>query len=269
MSAAPVPATPVPAGEFERFVATLPELLRDECRTRFAGSGISPNHPVFTMLADFHEKKRAGECSGDFYEEALLHANNTKQLLADFRDLPSTIRAQCETQLQGLLAAFTGPMDKLERTAADLSRNVEALPILLLPKRARATTAPAGFWKNLQWRIGARIETARLTLADRAAWIVAGGACTCGAAVVTAIVLSLGARHLSSYYEASYRQRLAHLEADSLDNTIALNRLLSAGISLKIERDRDGNAYYLILRGAHKAAPPISSPEGLAVEVWP
>jgi hypothetical protein len=74
---------------------------------------------------------------------------------------------------------------------------------------------------------------------------------------------------LSRYYDDCYQQRLAHLEADSIENTIALNRLLAAGIALKVERSKEGDAYFLILQGAHKAAQPVNSPEGLAVEVWP
>jgi hypothetical protein len=58
------------------------------------------------------------------------------------------------------------------------------------------------------------------------------------------------------------------MEADSTADTIALNRLLAAGIALKVERSKD-NAYFLILPGAQKAAQPVNSPEGLAVEVWP
>jgi hypothetical protein len=82
-------------------------------------------------------------------------------------------------------------------------------------------------------------------------------------------VVSLGALNLSSHYEQAYQQRLAHMEADSVENTVALNRLLAAGIALKVERNKEGDAYFLILEGAHKAAQPVNSPEGLAVEVWP
>jgi hypothetical protein len=260
----------VPANEFERFLATLPEPLREECRSRLSGSGLSPDHPVFAVLADFYEKNIPNkQAVPDFFEEALLHSNNAKQLLADLRDLPATMLARFETQLHGLLAAFTGPVERLERTATDLTRNVEALPVLLLSKRNESKPAPKGFWNKLLWVVSRSLEAARTTLADHLAWLVAGGTCACAAIIITAIVLSYGARHLSSIYEESYQQRLAHMEADSIENTIALNRLLAAGIALKVERDKDGTAYYLILQGARKAAQPINSPEGLAVEVWP
>jgi len=270
MSAAPVPAESVPANEFERFLATLPEALREEIKSRLSGSGLSPNHPVFTALADFYEKNIPNKQPvPDFFEEALLHSNNAKQLLADLRDLPSAMLARFETQLKGLLAGFTGPVERLERTATDLTRNVEALPVLLLSKRHGSSPPPHGFWNKWKWYAGKSLEAARTALADHLAWLVAGGVCACVATVLTTIVLAFGARHLSRTYEESYQQRLSHLEADSIENTIALNRLLAAGIALKVERDKDGTAYYLILQGAHKAAQPINSPEGLAVEVWP
>ena len=56
MSTVPVAVESVPANEFERFLATLSEPLREEIQTRLSGSGLSPNHPVFTALADFYEK---------------------------------------------------------------------------------------------------------------------------------------------------------------------------------------------------------------------
>ncbi len=49
-------STKVPANEYERFLAALPESLQAECRARLAGSGLSPDHPVFQLLADFYEK---------------------------------------------------------------------------------------------------------------------------------------------------------------------------------------------------------------------
>jgi hypothetical protein len=266
MSAAPPASAPVPANEFERFLATLSEPLREEIKSRLSGSGLSPNHPVFAVLADFYEKNLSRkQAVPDFYQEALLHSNNAKQLLADLQDIPTMMLARLETQLQGVLAAFTAPVERLERTATDLTRIVEALPVLLLSKRQGSPPAPEGFWnKGLWWTGGVRA-----TLANHLAWLVAGGTCACVTLVITVTILSFGARHLSHYYEESYQQRLAHLEADSIQNTIALNRLLAAGIALKVERDKDGAAYYLILQGAHKAAQPINSPEGLAVEVWP
>jgi hypothetical protein len=38
------------------FLASLPNALREECRNRLTGSGFSPDHPVFQVLADFYEK---------------------------------------------------------------------------------------------------------------------------------------------------------------------------------------------------------------------
>jgi hypothetical protein len=82
-------------------------------------------------------------------------------------------------------------------------------------------------------------------------------------------ILFLGAAHLSRSYEAAYQDRVAHMEADSATNTVALNRLLIAGITLNVQRAPDGTGWYLILPGARRAAHPVNSPEGLALEVWP
>jgi hypothetical protein len=262
-----VPTAPeVPANEYERFLAALPDALRDECRSRLAGSGLSPDHPVFQLLADFYEKTApAKPADRDFLGEATLHADRSKQLLTDFRELPNTILAKIEPQLHGLLLAFAGPVERLEATATHLQRNVEALPVLLLSRRFKPDPMPAELWKRPWWFLCNLARAGRTTISDHLAWIVTGSVSLSAAF----IVLAFGAAHLSRAYEASYQQRLAHLEADSVQNTIALNRLLSAGISLKVERDKDGEAYFLILQGAHKAADPVSSPEGLAVEVWP
>src|SRR5277367_4038221 len=111
MSTAPVTAASVPANEFERFLATLPEPLREELHSRLSGSGLSPDHPVFAVLADFYEKNiPKKQAVPDFFEEALLHSNNAKQLLAELRDLPTAMLARFETQLGSLLAAFTAPV---------------------------------------------------------------------------------------------------------------------------------------------------------------
>jgi len=267
MSEAPVAAASVPASEFERFLATLAEPLREECKTRLSGSGLSPNLPVFKVLADFYEKNMPKkEAAPDFYQEALLHSNTAKQLLADFRDLPAMVSARFETELHALLTAFTAPVERLERTATDLTRNVEALPVLLLSKRKPSAPPPTGFWSKLNWYVERWLEAIRRALAD---WVVVSGTCALATVVITVTVLCYGARHLSRSYEESYQQQLSHMEAGSIENTIALNRLLAAGIALKVERNKEGDAYYLILHGASKAAQPINSPEGLAVEVWP
>jgi hypothetical protein len=270
MSATPATSAPVPANEFERFLATLSEPLREQCKARLSGSGLSPDHPVFAVLADFYEKNPPRkEAAPDFYEEALLHSHQAKQLLAELRDLPATILARFEPQLHGLLDAFTAPVEKLESTSNDLARNVEALPVLLLSKRPGSIPPPEGLWRKLKWHVERLPETARTIFTDHVAWLVSGGVCALVSMIITVAVLSVGASHLSRAYEESYQQRLSHLEADSIENTIALNRLLTAGIALKVERSKDADAYYLILQGARKAAQPINSPEGLAVEVWP
>jgi hypothetical protein len=263
---APTPVVEIPANEYERFLAALPEVLRVECRSRLAGSGLSPDHPVFQLLADFYEKTALVQSpERDFLGEATLHADRSRQLLTDFQNLPEAIIAQIEPQLRGLLLAFSNPVERLETTATHLQRNVEALPDLLLARRFKQTPMPAKIWRRPTWFLQNLARSAWSATSDQLAWIVTGSVCLC----VAFIVLVIGAGHLSRAYEAAYQERLSHLEADSVQNTIALNRLLAAGITLKVERDKDGSAYFLILQGAHKAADPISSPEGLAVEVWP
>ena len=243
----------VPANQYERFLLMLPEELREDCQSRLAGSGFSPDHPVFKVLADLYEKasKETGkapqeekkEPPPDFLGEAQLHSQLTKQLLAEFGEVPKAILGQIEPQLVGLLEALTVPVATLTATATDLQRNVEALPHLFGPKRASA--------------------------GNRSAWVVSGSVCAALAVVVAGTVLYFGATSLSRHYEDSYQERLGGLEADSAEDTVTLDRLLTAGISLKVERNREGDGYFLILRGAHRAAQPVNSPEGLAVQVWP
>jgi hypothetical protein len=260
------PSAEIPSNEYERFLAALPESLRAECRSRLAGSGLSPDHPVFQLLADFYEKTASTKpADRDFLGEATLHADRSKQLLTDFRDLPEAITGRIELQLRDLLLAFVNPVERLEATATHLQRNVEALPVLLLSRRFKQTPLPAELWKRPLWFLQNLVRAGWSATSDHLAWVVIGCICLC----LTLIVLTCGAAHLSRAYEAAYQERLSHLEADSVQNTIALNRLLAAGIVLKIERDTDGSSYFLILQGAHKAANPVSSPEGLAIEVWP
>src|ERR1700733_11558757 len=141
-----------PANHSERFLAALPESLRAECRSRLAGSGLSPDHPVFQLLADFYEKTTTTKSADrDFLGEATLHADRSKQLLTDFRDLPEAITGKIELQLRDLLLAFVNPVERLEATATHLQRNVEALPVLLLSRRFKQTPIPAELWKRPLW----------------------------------------------------------------------------------------------------------------------
>ena len=241
-----------PANEYERFLLGLPPELREECQTRMAGSGLSPNHPIFTLLADFYEKTlRRKEAESipsspsdekdapDFLQEAQLHSQLSKQLLAEFGEVPEAILAQIEPQLTGLLQALTGPVETLTTTATALQRNVEALPHLF---GGRRRTGP---------------------------WLVSGVVCAALALAVTAVLLGLGTTTLSRRYETAYQRRLGALEAGSAEDTATLNRLLTAGIAIKLERNPGGDGYFLVLRGIRRAAQPVNSPEGLAVQIWP
>jgi hypothetical protein len=260
----------VPTNEYERFLAALPESMREACRARLSGSGFSPDHPVFQVLADVYEKSKVDpKPVRDFIGEATLHADRSKQLLDDLEVLPRTILGQIEPQLLGLLSALNAPVEKLETTATHLQRNIEALPVLLLGRRHPPAPASATRWEKFKWWMGQLIAQTRLALTDHLAWVVSGTISATVAVGAAAVILVLGASHLSRSYDEAYRDRLAHLEADSVQNTVALNRLLAAGITLQVERSKEGDAYFLVLPGARKAAQPVNSPEGLAVEVWP
>lgn len=263
---APVPATAVPANEYERMLAAMPEPLRQQCQAKISGANFAANHPLFKAMADFYEKLAAKpelepkESVRNFIEEATLHASQSKQLLDEFQKIPGALLGQIQPQLLGLLSALTGPVEKLEAAATHLQNHVT-----LLPKRPAPTPPPEKNWQWPFWCLWNFFQVARFLVADYLAWIVTGTI----SLSLAVIVLSLGASHLSRSYEESYQERLGHMEADSVQNTIALNRLLTAGIALKVERSKEGDAYYLILQGASKAAQPVNSPEGLAVEVWP
>jgi len=268
-----VPPLVEPRTEFERFLAALPDGMRDECRSKLSGSGLSPDLPVFTVLADLFQEQPApaeAESVPDFLEEARLHAERSRQLLDAFDKIPVALLAKIDEGITPLLSALTPPVQQLQTTATHLQRNVEALPVLLLARRhTPPENRPEKWWERQQWRLRKWGRVLKILLSDHQAWLVTGIISFCATVVLTITILSLGARGLSRYYEQSYQQRLAHLEADSVENTVALNRLLTAGISLKVERASDDSAYFLVLQGAHKAAQPVNSPEGLAVEVWP
>jgi hypothetical protein len=269
----PQPAPAAPSNEFERFLVALPDGMRDECRSKLSGSGLSPDLPVFTVLADLFQGQPApGEAEPvpDFLEEARLHAERSRQLLDAFEKIPVTLLAKIDEGVAPLLSALTVPVQQLQTTANHLQRNVEALPVLLLARRrAPPENRPEKWWERQQWRLRTWGRVLQILLSDHQAWLVTGIISLCVTIVLTITILSVGAHVLSRSYEQSYQKRLAHLEADSVENTIALNRLLTAGISLKVERASDDSAYFLVLQGAHKAAQPVNSPEGLAVEVWP
>jgi len=277
--ASPAPATAVPTNEYERLIAALPEPLREKCRAQLSGSRFAANHPLFKVLADFYEQaskeelqeKDAGtkEPTRDFLQEATLHASQSRQLLDDFKKLPAAILAQIEPQLVGLLSSLSVPIEKLEAASASLDRNVEALPVLLLRRRSLPCPPFKNSWDKFKWWLRDFPRQVRWALSDHMAWIVCGIICATLAFGTTVTVLSLAKSYLASSYEAAYQDRLSHLEADSALNTIALNRLLAAGITLRFERSEDNTSHFLILQGAQKAAQPVNSPEGLAVQVWP
>jgi hypothetical protein len=266
---APAPAT-VPATQYERFLAALPETFRDECRSKLEGSGLAANHLVFHALAELYEKERQ-KPARNFIHEATLHADHATKLLQDFENIPRAILAQIEPQLLGLVSALNGPLQKLETLSTATPPPTLALPAPVAsqptqhpdgsPEQPTAEKKQGKIWRGVSQFFG----IAGSTVSNPVVWVVTGSI----SAAVAVMIFSLGAAHLSHSYEAAYQDRVAHMEADSTSDTIALNRLLVAGISLKVERSPDANAWYLILPGAHKATPPVNSPEGLAVEVWP
>jgi len=283
MSAKPTALTPaetapetIPATQYERFLTALPESFRKECRLKLDDSGLAANHPAFLALAELYEKQRE-KPPRDFIQEATLHADQSTQLLNQLKSVPDAIIAKIEPQIVGVLSVLNNPLQKLEAIATALRPSERALAPQTPPvpvAEHSPQTAPHGSPQEPNAAIkegkfgqcvGRFFRTAGSTVSNPMAWIVTGSIC----AAITVVIFSLGAEHLARSYEAAYQTRVAHMEADSATDTVALNRLLVAGITLKVEQSPDLEAWYLILPGARKAAQPINSPEGLAVEVWP
>jgi hypothetical protein len=265
----PAPPTPeaVPTTQYERFLAALPDSFRNECRLKLKDSGLAANHPAFLALAELYEKERENP-PRDFYEEAALHANLSSQLFNQLNELPGAIMGKIEPQLHGLLSALNAPLERLEAVTKALESPAIApqAPVPAPPPIPIAPPSnPEKKGKHFGKALGQFFCTAGSTLGNPVAWMVTGSiSVTCAVTI-----LFLGAAHLSRSYEAAYQDRVAHMEADSATDTVALNRLLIAGITLQVQRAPDGTGWYLILPGARRAAKPVNSPEGLAVEVWP
>jgi hypothetical protein len=173
------------------------------------------------------------------------------------------------------MKAFEGPVLKLDTAATSLQRNVEALPVLLLGDRLSQGTevGEPGQSSNhrlspIRDRVAKIFHRAGLILSDRTAWLTAGGISFLFWFGVSATVLRFGSVHLSRSYDHAFRDRVAQMEADSVTNTVTLNRLLALGLAIKLERGTNPDDWFLVLQGARKAAAPVDSPEGPAVEVW-
>jgi hypothetical protein len=263
MSEAPATAS-VPPNEYERFLAALPEPLRKPCRDKLAGSKLAANHPVFQALAEWYEEETKEEPARNFIAEAELHAGQSKQLLAEFQNVPGAIMGRIEPQLNGLMAALNGPLNKLEAVAARIAAPGPDAPLYDKPPQFERRRDWLRWWsRSILWEV-------RSTISNRVAWIVTGSICLTLAVIVAATILFFGAARLSRFYDDSYQQRLAQMQADSVEDTVALQQLIAAKIALKVRQSPDDpHSFFLILPGAHKAAQPVNSPEGLAVEVWP
>jgi hypothetical protein len=263
-----------PITDYERFLAALPRDIRDDCEAKLRGSGLAANHPVFLALAELYEKQ-SQKPTRDFVQEAAAHADLGQKLLDDLKALPEAMLARLEPQLVGLMKMFESPIAKLDVAATSLQRNVEALPVLLLGDRpgrdqasAEVELQPGSEKSFLRSRLVKILHGAGLILSDRTAWLVTGAISFLFWFGVSATVLGIGSGHLSRSYDRAFQQRVAHMEADSVTNTITLNRLLALGLAIKIERGSSSDDWFLVLQGARKAAAPVDSPEGPAVEVW-
>jgi hypothetical protein len=265
-----------PITDYERFLAALPNDIRDDCEAKLRGSGLAANHPVFLALAELYEKQ-SQKPARDFVQEAAAHSDLGQKLLDDLKALPETMLARLEPQLVGLMKMFESPIAKLDIAATSLQRNVEALPVLLLGNRPDRDQASAeveseggsGKWpSSLRSRLVKILHGAGLVLSDRTAWLATGTVSFLFWFGVSATVLGIGSGHLSRSYNRAFQERVAHMEADSVTNTITLNRLLALGLAIKIERGSSSDDWFLVLQGARKAAAPVDSPEGPAVEVW-
>jgi hypothetical protein len=229
-------------------------------------SARNANHPVFGVLAELY-LKQAAKPARSFIAEVTAHADLSKKLLADLKDLPGIILGDLQPQILGAVSALGAPIQRLESVAERLQRQVEAsptAPIVSAPAETEKSTPPVSEENTSRIR-----EKARATLANPMAWMVTGTICVTVSIMIVVVVLVLGAGHLSHSYEQAFQSRVAHMEADSATNTFALNRLLTAGITVKVEQAPDAHAFFLILPGAQKAAAPVNSPEGIALEVWP
>lgn len=259
---APLPSSAVPTSDYERFLAAMPETMRADCEARLAGSGLAANHPVFHVLAELYEDQQRRPAR-DFVAEAVTHSDLSKKLLEDFKAIPALVVAEVEPKLAVLLQAFEAPVGKLEVAATSLERNVEALPVLLLGEpaegKAQSDAKPAGL-PRYQRRIASAPPSWR-------PWIISGAISFTLALVTTLIVLAYGADHLSRSYEHAYQERVAHIEADSVANTVALNRLLTVGLTLQLERGSNASDWFLVLKGARKISGPLDSADGPAIEL--
>jgi hypothetical protein len=258
----------IPSTEYEKFIAALPESFREECQTQLQGSGLAANHPVFGVLAGLY-LKQAAKPARNFIAEVTAHADLSKKLLADLKDIPGVVLGDLQPQILGAVSALGAPIQRLETISEKLESQLKAspsAPVASAPARAEIETAPPSALSAspIDFR-----EKTRATVANPTAWIVTGTICVTVSITLVIIVLDLGAGHLSHSYEQAYQTRLAHMEADSATNTFALNRLLAAGITLKVEQAPDAHAFFIVLPGVLKAAQPVNSPEGIAVEVWP
>ncbi len=186
--------TTPPSNEFERFLAALPEMFRNECRGKLVGSDCRRTFPSSlcwpTSLIRTHRRTSRRRIS---IRKRCFIPTPPNNFSPTCRDLPTTISARIEAKFHELLARFTAPVEKLERTSTDLTRNVEALPVLLLSNRRKPTPAPKGFWKKLPWATARLFEFTTTLFTDRVAWLAAAGTSFCLAAVVTVTTLAIGA----------------------------------------------------------------------------
>jgi hypothetical protein len=258
----------IPSTEYEKFIAALPESFREECQTQLQGSGLAANHPVFGVLAGLY-LKQAAKPARNFIAEVTAHADLSQKLLADLKEMPGIILGDLQPQLLGAVSALSAPIQRLETVSEKLQSQLKP------PSQAQVASLPVlteiemATPSMLDENSGSFRTKGRATIANPVAWIVTGTICVTVSIAIVVIVLVLGAAHLSHSYEQAYQTRLAHLEADSATNTFALNRLLAAGITLKVEQAPDAHAFFIVLPGVLKAAQPVNSPEGIAVEVWP
>ncbi len=261
------------ATEYERFVGLLPEDLRAEFEERLGGSRLSPDNPLFGVLADIFSRATKGQGAEegeessvpDFLQEATLHSTLSKQLLEQFKSLPEELHGKIEAHL-GSIEKAARPLTELSAVADQLSRHVEHLAAVFPIEPA----PPEGDWRERSaWRVARIARVARQLVMRLAPWAISGTVCAAGSVIATTLILYFGAIHLRSYYEDQYHRRVAELETDSIQDTVTLNRLVEAGISIELRRNESGDGYFLVLKGVKKAAQPVNSPDGLAVQVWP
>ena len=253
-----------PANGYEAFLMKLPEERREAIAVQLRNSKLATDHPVFAIMADvlgLTPSNAERRTDPDFVEEAELLSTLGRQILEDFGKLPKKIIGQINEELVAPLQVLIPPASTLNVVSSDLRQAVDTLQLFLPSRRPR----PETFWRRQLWRLVNIWKEGWLAIANSAAWITAGAA----VAGLTTAGLLYGWNTISDHCEAEYQAQLASLQAGSSQDKASITELATAGITLNVERAENNDGVFVVFKGASRAAQPINSQEGLAVQVWP